>query len=253
MKNPAKIDPILDRIRGSLIKSNTLLSIAIDGVPDNPSVIRSWYLRAQAQVINDICSDICYLIQDRRLLSIPALTRVAFEASVKIEAAVKVQDYVAQQYLSEQLEIVREFEMLVKSGAASYQTDLDSQAAVLSKLRIDLDGVRERKWKFSETVVAAGLKEESDDQYPMLSQAIHSTVRGMTAFKNEALSVWCLPHLLKSVIRALEHLVFFKDGGTAEARPISANYLQIVNHMANLMDEWDRARQAVTKLLRSQS
>jgi hypothetical protein len=253
MNDPDEINPVLDQLANGLRKANKLLTLGIAGISDNPAIIRSWYLRGQAQVINDIGSDVCYLVQARRLFNIPALTRVAFEASVKMEAAVKVGDYVPQQYLSEQAEIVREFDKLVKSGASSYKSDLQDQISVLQKLKDDLDGVKERKWKFSETVEAAGLKEESDDQYPMLSQAIHCTVRGMTAFKNQSLAAWCLPSLLRSMIRALEHLVFFKDGGNSEAKPITTNWMPIVGELPALMDTWDKGRHAVTSLMRRQS
>lgn len=245
-----ELDPLLDRLGASLAKTNALLTVAINGVNEDPAMIRSWYLRRQAQVVNDIGADVDFLIRNRRLFTVPPLARVAFEASAKMEAAAKIRDYVAQQYLREQAEIVRELESLVKGGAASYQSDLEFQREILMKLRSDLGGVRERGWKFSETVEAAGLKEESDAQYPMLSQAIHSTVRGITAFKSEVLAVWCVPHVMRSMIRAMHHLVFFKDEGATQSQPASANWHLVVDKMAGLVREWDSHRSSINDLLK---
>lgn len=227
-----------------------MLTIAIEGVNDNPAMIRSWYLRRQAQVVSGIGSDIGFLIRNRRLFTVPPLARVAFEASAKMQAAVKLDDYVAQQYLSEQKEVIKELRKLVEGGATAYQADLDSQCEILARLRSHLGGVREREWKFSETVEAAGLKEESDAQYPMLSQAIHSTVRGLTAFRSEVLAAWCVPHVLRSMIRATEHLLFFKDGDATESRPLSANWRQVVDKMAGLVHEWKSHETSIDSLLK---
>jgi hypothetical protein len=55
------------------------------------------------------------------------------------------------------------------------------------------------------------------------------------------------------MIRALEHLVFFKDGGNSEAKPITTNWMPIVGELPALMDTWDKGRHAVTSLMRRQS
>jgi tetratricopeptide (TPR) repeat protein len=225
---------------GALLKAGECLLQAVDAVPAKASrFAQLYYVRDQARCVATVAIDVHLLVVNHRLDNVVGLCRVAFESRINLYAAMRVPHFAAQKLLGQAQGNVREFEEVAKGAPSNevFQQALADHRRLLQQMREDYAGVAERTWKIKEAARDAGLLDDYNDHYSILSKAAHNTPAGLAA-KTDPHTASSLLRLLHDTLETAAALVFFREGENATPQPVTQAWEELIQPLETLREQY---------------
>lgn len=245
---------LLVEVNATLKRAAESLKLALDGIPPVEDVAQLAYVRRQAQSVISVAHDVHLLVSHQRFQNVVGLCRIGFESRIHIYAAMRVPDFAAQKYLAQAKGNVDEAEEITKSGfhSATFQKELEEQRRLLSQMRQDFGGVRERKWKICEAAKAGGLMADYEAHYSLLSKAAHNTPTGLTAKDDPRILVSSVLRLLLDTVETCACLVFFRERDDGSPQPLTKNWEELIEPIENLQREYGKLAKVLDERFREE-
>ena len=215
---------LINQVCDTILKAGECLLLAVDGVPAKAGQFAQlYYIREQARCVATVAMDVHLLVINHRLDNVLGLCRVAFESRINLYAAMRVPHFAAQKLLGQAQGNVREFEEVAKSAPSNevFQQALADHRRLLQQMREDYAGVTERTWKIKEAARDAGLLDDYNDHYSLLSKAAHNTPAGLAAKTDPHIVASSLLRLLHDTLETAAALVFFRERDDTTPQPVT--------------------------------
>ncbi|HXP59174.1 MAG TPA: DUF5677 domain-containing protein [Dongiaceae bacterium] len=217
------------------------LLLAVQGVPSCADKdARLLYVREQARSVAAVALDIHVLLTNNRLQNIVGLCRVAFESRINLCAAMRVPDFAAQKFIAQAQSNLRELEE-VANGARNpqiFRQAFEHHRQLLQEMRQSYCGVKERAWKIKEAAEAAGLLDDHNEYYSMLSKAAHNTPAGLLSKEEPRVMATSVLRLLHDTLEAAHCLVFFRERDDATPQPVTLHWEHLIEPLEALRQQY---------------
>jgi hypothetical protein len=177
---------------------------------------------------------------NHHLDNVVGLCRVAFESRINLYAAMRVPHFAAQKLLGQAQGNVREFEVIAKGAPSNdvFQQALADHRRLVQQMREDYAGVAERSWNFKEATVAAGLLDDYNDHYSLLSKAAHNTPAGLAAKTDPHIVASSLLRLLHDTLETAAALVFFRERDDTTPQPVTQAWEALIPPLEALREQY---------------
>jgi len=246
---------LISQVCDTILEAGDCLLQAVDGVPAKAGQFAQlYYIREQARCVATVAMDVHLLVINHRLDNLVGLCRVAFESRISLYAAMRAPHFAAQKLLGQAQGNVREFEEVAKGapGNEVFQQALADHRRLLQQMREDYAGVAERTWKIKEAARDAGLLDDYNDYYSILSKAAHNTPAGLAAKTDPHIIASSLLRLLHDTLETAAALVFFRERDDTAPQPVTQAWEALIPPLEALGERYrnlySRLKEVMTNL-----